>query len=202
MYPTAFHTLNDAWIVHALRVDTQSQLAGPRIAAEFSTNMPVLPLLRANAHVQLDLEYVGDLIAGDRFHGILAGTSADEARERQTLAFMSDVIRPSRPLDLLARVGEIGHELILRRGELFYRGLLPSRTAINDALADVDHEGAIQQPPAPIMVSLRVNPSGILYGTEERSGAVLFELGADGVKCNLKGYVPSWWKTIDEDAAA
>jgi hypothetical protein len=219
MYPTGFRILNEnAWIVHDIRINGQSQISSPIGGPDLLVGMPLLPRLGVGAHVQLDIEYIGELIAGDRFYALLDGRSADrqavaaEASEavtmtldsgRRSMAFASNVVQPTRPTSILLDLGDVAHEFRLRRDQLFYRCTLNERTMIDEAIADiVDNEGAVQRPASPIMVSLRAHPSSkILYGTAEHTSDVLFEIGEHGAKCDLHGYVPSWWQTIDESLA-
>lgn len=72
-------------------------------------------------------------------------------------------------------------------------------------------------PVKPIMVSLRVETIAgghVLFGVDERTGAVVFEVGDLGVRvvhgshvsrgfaarCDLSGYVPTWWDCAQEQA--
>lgn len=192
-------TVRDAadWIIHDLRIDGRSQfLSGPVPAEALSKLDLSFETLRVEARVQLDIEYIGDAyLEGRQF---LAVFWSREVTVQLPLIFQSWALRPTDPTRIILDLGERALVFLQRREELFLEAALDERAKIDEALTGI--RKIVRQA---IMVSLRTHGDSILYGIDERTGAVLFELGGTyGPRCELDGYTPPWWKIISDDCVS
>ena len=185
------------WIIHDLRIDGRSQfLSGPVPAEALSKLDLSFETLRVGALVQLDIEYIGSAILEGR--SLYANLWGPAASGRAHAAFTSAPLRPTDPTRIIIDLGERALVFLQRREELFLEAALDERAKIDEALTGI--RKIVRQA---IMVSLHTHGDSILYGIDERTGAVLFELGGTyGPRCELDGYTPPWWKIVSDDCVS
>lgn len=219
----------DRWIIDRLTVGNLVVIDGPINATEFdpTRNPPgsyfAAPLtVMAGVNVSLDVRYVGDEADGEQFQGVIF-CRRDDSRVVTLPVSSGRKIGATHGLRVLVGLDdktwmfeEHGGQLanvyprLPEADQSFEMDVDDDRDREQPRFAELSDPLAIERFQSPVMVALHVAqidlaplPRRVLFGTDERTGQVVFEVGdsADlqqapsfAFKFRLDGYKPWWWE--------
>jgi hypothetical protein len=212
------------WRIHDIKVGGKSQLAQQQplpgdvfSAAETNTTLTIEPIV-SGMDLSLEVEYVGDVADGEDFIASVIGVGLDGGPRRMAIP-LSSAGQRVRAVDCGRRVlidlegcvyrfeerrGKLDRIVVVSPDDLtrLYR---IDREA-NDLGIEVRSVGPIK-PPRVIALraeTLAHEPRLVLFGVDEASDRVVFEISdklySFEARCELDGYVPTWFQHLDDPA--